>query len=140
MARAAVTEARIAHIAGMMRRLAWRTGESAPELAADWKLSRSAVEKLSAEASRRVRAELADPGEVTTIVTSALARVLHDALAAGDRRNAIRAAETWARIAGAVAPPRRDPLPTADVRGVTLYQPATSPAAPTVWLPEEVPE
>jgi hypothetical protein len=133
MARAAITEARIARIAGMMRRLDWRTGESAPELAAEWKLSRSAVEKLSAEASRRVRAELADRREVTTVVTAALARVLHDAVAAGDRRNAIRAAETWARIAGAIAPPQRDPLPCADASGVTEYEPAT----PTVFLPKE---
>lgn len=96
--RTAITEQRIEHIAAMMRRLEWRTGDSGPALAREWRLSRSSLEKLAAEASRRVRAEVTDPGAVTLTVCAALEKTLRDALADGDRKSVIRAAATWSRI------------------------------------------
>lgn len=108
MKRRTNTEARIEHVCGMMRRLEWRTGESGPELAQAWGLSRSSVEKYAAEASRRVRAELSDPAEVQRLTGAALAKVLHEASQDGDRRNVIRAAAELARIFGAVAPARHE--------------------------------
>ncbi len=106
MAHRTTTEKRIEHIAEMMRRLEWRTGRTGREMARKWGLSLSRVEHLSAEASRRVRAEIADPAAVHQTVCTALDRVLRDALADGDRRNVIRAGMTLARVAGAMVPER----------------------------------
>lgn len=132
MRRRAVTESRIAHIAQMMRRLEWRTGESGPALATQWGLSTSSLEKLAAEASKQVRAELGDPDEVRRLTTAALTKVLHDAIASGDPRTVIRAAETLARIVGAVAPARHD------IRGGVGGQIRIIPAS--VQIPEEIPD
>lgn len=103
MSHTGATEARIAYIADQMRRLEWRTGETGTELANAWGLSKSSLEKLSAAASKRVRAEVCDPEAVSISVGAALDRVMRDALADGDRRSVIAAAATWARITGVAA-------------------------------------
>lgn len=96
----ALVEARLAHIVKMMRQLEWRTGESGPKLAKKWRLSMSAVEKLSAEASHRVRAELSDPAALAFTVRMSLDTTLRAAMQDGDRRSVIRAAGVLARIVG----------------------------------------
>lgn len=74
------TEARIEHIAGLMRTLEFRTGETVRELAAKWRLGAQRVRELSAVASKRVRAELTDPDRVVVKVTASLEKVIDDAL------------------------------------------------------------
>jgi hypothetical protein len=103
MARTGAREARIRHIESMMHSLEWRRGKTGLELAKKWDVSRSTVEKLASEASRRVRLTLTDPFEVSLTVAAALDRVLRDALRDGDRRSVIEASKTWAQIVGATA-------------------------------------
>lgn len=100
----AITEARIAKIAAMMRNLEWRRGETGRTLEVEWNLSTSRIEHLAAEASRRVRAEVLDPDQVSETVACALDRIMRDAIKDDDRKNAIAAGKVWAVIAGAVAP------------------------------------
>ena len=122
MARTAVTEGRIEHIANLMRRLEWHTGKSGRALAKKWDLSLSSLEKLSAVASKQVRAEIVDPEEVTITVAAALDRVMREALDDGDRRSVIQAAATWARIVGADAPSRHE-VKSVEPVGLRLFLP-----------------
>jgi len=124
MARTAVTERRIAHIADKMRRLEWQRGKSGPIVAKRWRLSRSTVEKLAAEAGRRVRAEIVDPEAVTLTITAALDRTLRDALADGDRRTVVRVADVWARIAGATASNSRPAVEASAQPSLMIFYPA----------------
>lgn len=117
--------ARVAHIAGMMRRLEWVRGSSGEALAAEWGLSLSAVKLAAAEAHRIVCAEVLDPAGVKVDVAIALRTVLNDALkeSAGaqiqgqdrdgevvflaydpnkSRKTVIDASKTWAMIAGSM--------------------------------------
>lgn len=132
MKRRATTETRIEHIARMMRRNQWRRGESGPELAAEWGVSKSSVEKYAAAASKRVLAEVSDPDAVRLLSLSTLTEIARDALAAGDRRNAIRAVESLARLGGVVPPTRHDIR--AGVTGEVRIVPFV------VELPEEIPD
>jgi hypothetical protein len=102
----AVTEGRIEHICKMMRTLRWRRGETVTVLAVEWDLSEKRIRELSAEASKRVRAEIMDPDEVSATVGAAVAEVLQRSLADDDRKSAIDAAKAWADISGAKAPQR----------------------------------
>lgn len=77
----AATEARVEHIAGLMRRLEFRTGETIKGLALEWGLSEQRMRELSAIASKRVRAELTDPDRVTVKVSTVLERVIDEAMA-----------------------------------------------------------
>ena len=98
------TEARIEHIAGLMRALTYRTGVTSRELALEWDLGLARVEELTAAASKRVRAEITDPDRTVAKVCTAFDRVLDDALADGDRRSVIAAGKVWAEVSGARAP------------------------------------
>jgi hypothetical protein len=102
----AITEARIEHIAGLMRALTYRTGVTSRELASEWDLGLSRVEELTAAASKRVRAEITDPDRTVAKVCTAFDRVLDDALADGDRKSVISAGKVWAEVSGASAPAR----------------------------------
>ena len=99
-------EARIAHIADLMRGLKYRKGVTCKALAQEWDLSEQRIWELSAEASKRVRAEVTDPDRVGAKVCTVLERVLDDAVDDGDRKSAIDAAKQWAIISGAAAPQR----------------------------------
>jgi hypothetical protein len=103
-----LTEQRIAHIMGMMRRWEWKRGVSGPILAKEWGLSIEWLKDLSAEASKRVRAEVTDPERVSGTVGSALSKVLHDSMDDGDRKSVIDASKAWAQIVGAMAPTKVD--------------------------------
>src|SRR4051812_27882805 len=72
-AREAEVDERVTTIAGMMRELCWLRGESNRVLAEEWGVSVAAVNDYAAEAGRRVRAEVTDPGEVTGTVAVVLA-------------------------------------------------------------------
>ena len=99
-------EARIDHIADLMRTLRWRTGETGRDLARDWCLSEQRVRELAAEASRRVRAEVTDPERVAITVSIALERALAGALEAKDWRAVATVAKTWGEIVGAIKTPK----------------------------------
>jgi hypothetical protein len=100
----AITEARIEHVAGLMRALTYRTGVTSRELAKEWDLGLDRVEELTAAASKRVRAEITDPDRTVAKVCTAFDRVLDDALADGDRRSVLAAGKVWAEVSGASAP------------------------------------
>lgn len=90
----------------MMRTLTFVRGKSGKELAKAWALSEQRVAELCAIASKRVRAEIADPERVTVDVCHALEKVLREALDMGDWKSVVAAGKTWATIVGAVAPAR----------------------------------
>lgn len=92
--RLASTEARIAHIAGMMRTLRWRRGVSGPKLAVEWGLTEQRVRALAGEASRMVRAELEDPDYVAATLEVTLERIVLE----GTDKDRIAAAKVWASI------------------------------------------
>jgi predicted transcriptional regulator len=95
-------------IADMMRSLAWKRGESNRELAKEWGVSVAAVNDYAAEASRRVRAEVTDVGEVTGTVATVLAGNLERASEAREYGDVAKLADVWTRITGARAPERHE--------------------------------
>lgn len=126
-AHTAATEARIEHIAELMRTLEFRTGETTRGLAAKWRIGVQRVWELSSIASKRVRAELTDPDRVIVKVATSLEKVMDDALRETDepahiekqggdgpmiyqespngaRRVLIEAAKTLCVLTGASAP------------------------------------
>lgn len=109
----AVTEVRIERIAQMMRTLRFRRGLTAKRLAKEWGLGLDRVHELTAEASRRVCAEVKDPTATGAKVGSTLDRLLDRAnaqLAAGGDVSpqlvvaVTNAAKAWAHLSGANAP------------------------------------
>jgi nucleoid DNA-binding protein len=86
----------------LMRGLAFVKGRTVKRLAAEWGLSEQRVRELSAEASKRVRAELTDPDRVTVTVCGYLERTLRDARKDRDHRAVVAAAKAWAELAGLV--------------------------------------
>lgn len=126
--RPATVAERVAYIADMMRDLRWKRGKTAYELAKVWGVSPSTIENYSAEANRKVCAEVTDPEYVSRTVCSALEEVIESAREemvhgaviekVGDngepikytldpniaRRSITQAAKTWAEISGAMAP------------------------------------
>lgn len=104
--KSAPVEARIAHIAQMMRALRWKRGESVKRLAKAWGVAEQRVRELSADASKQVRGELADPAAVTTTVTAALEWALHEAKRQRKPQAIARVAKVWSDIIGASAPRR----------------------------------
>jgi hypothetical protein len=100
----AAVEVRIEHIADMMRSLEWRTGISGPILAKEWGLCEQRVKELSAEASKRVRAELMSPDNVKTDVGAALAIALRGAVNDKKWQAVGQIAKVYADASGASAP------------------------------------
>jgi len=97
-------EDKVLYCMDIMRELQWKRGKTAPILAKKWDMTINAVESISSEAWRRVKAEITDHDSTSATVCVALERVMTESLEDGDRRNAIDAAKTWATIAGATAP------------------------------------
>jgi hypothetical protein len=91
------------HIAKMMRGLTWKRGESVRALSAAWGLCEKRIRELSAEASKVVRAEIADPDTVQTTVCAALDWAIHDAKKRGKHMAVARAGKVWSDITGATA-------------------------------------
>lgn len=107
-ARSDEVDARVERVAELMRSLDWRRGESNRELAKEWGVSVAAVNDYAAEASRRVRAEVTDVGEVTGTVATVLAGNLERASAAREFGDVAKLADVWTRITGARAPERHE--------------------------------
>jgi hypothetical protein len=106
----AAVEARIEHIADLMRSLTFVTGKTVRELAQAWGLCEQRVRELSAEASKRVRAEVCAPRAGKRDVMVALDMVIRDGLTPmGDRKSAVQALKLKADLLG-LTPPKRTEL------------------------------
>ncbi len=118
----ATVECRIQRIMKMMRSLKFVTGKTVPRLAAEWGITASRVAHLSAEASKRVRAEVMNPEHVGATVGTALEDAIKSARSAKDWKTVGQLAHTWATISGAIAPKRSEhtgrnggPIPFVDL-------------------------
>lgn len=99
---------RVERIAGLMRRLEWQRGETAPVLAKEWGLAVNTVEQLASEASRMVAREVTDPDGLKVEVASVLRANLHRASQAGEFKAVASLGDVVTRIVGARAPERHE--------------------------------
>jgi hypothetical protein len=93
-------EARIEHIADLMRQLSYKYGSTVPRLAKRWGYTDQYVRLLAVEAGKRVRAELTDPDRVTTTVCAYVEWALETAKENGEVRAIAPLAKAWAELAG----------------------------------------
>ncbi len=105
-ARTSLTVAeRVAHSVGMMERLEWERGRSAPRLAEQWGLAKDTVEGHAAEAHRLVTA---DKDEAVRDITAGARRLFREAVQMGDAKAAKAIGDLWADVAGAKAPTKQE--------------------------------
>jgi hypothetical protein len=97
------TLAYLAELMAEMRELRWVRGHSHVAFARRHGMSEDNARRLSAEAWRRVAAEVNNASLVAGTVGTALARVIQDALADGDRKSIVDASKVWASVAGLAA-------------------------------------
>jgi hypothetical protein len=88
-----------------MRNLQYRSGVTAKKLEQAWDMPRVAIAMITAEASKRVRAEYHDD-RIMSKVSVALDRVIDTAISSGDRHAVIKACAIWAQVTGAGAAQR----------------------------------
>lgn len=69
-------EERIRHCMALMREGEWRKGETGLELAAEWGMSRFTLDKLAAEAWRRVQAEVLDAPAIQVFAVEKLKEIV----------------------------------------------------------------
>lgn len=96
----AVSEARVAYIADMMRKCEYHRGKSPAALSEAWDITPTDVRRLAAEASRIVMAELNDPDRVVVDINTTLDNAMKGALEAKDWKGAVAACELAAKLAG----------------------------------------
>lgn len=101
-------EGRVQHCMALMREIRWKRGVTDKELARGWGVDVMAVRQYSAEAWRRIKAEVTDPDSTASTVCMALEKVVEEASTKGlaGHRSVIEAGKAWAAIAGAGAPTR----------------------------------
>lgn len=105
-ARAILTvKERVAHIVGMMERLEWQRGKSAPELAEQWDLAQSTVEGHAAEAHRLVSC---DKDELTRDITVTAREMLKRARLEGNYSGASKMMTALMDVSGARAPSKQE--------------------------------
>ena len=96
-------ENRIHAIMDLMRALQWRRGTTGQQLAAQWGLHEQRVKELSAEASKRLRAEYEDPDRAVVSVYTTLETVMQDGATSGipgEKAAAVAAARLMAELSG----------------------------------------
>ncbi len=106
----AEVEGRIQVIMQAMRDLQWRRGKSQTEYAERWGISEQRVREMSAEASKRVRAEYEDPDRAVVSVYTTLEAVMADGASSsvpGEKAAAVQAARLMAELAGMGAEKKR---------------------------------
>lgn len=111
----AEVEGRIQVIMQAMRDLQWRRGKSQTEYAERWNISEQRVRELSAEASKRVRAEYEDPDRAVVSVYTTLEAVMADGASSqvpGEKAAAVAAARLMAELAGMGAEKKQPTAPT----------------------------
>lgn len=113
--RSGITEARIAHIADLMRNCQWVTGRSGKELAKEWGITYDYLRHLSAEASRRVKKECLDPEAVGAQVGAALSAAVREAMQDRDWKALAQLSRVWIDASGAGAPQKIEATVTAGV-------------------------
>ena len=96
-----------------MRSLAYRRGVTDRELAARWHISVHETQRLTAEASRRVAAEVTDRDATTADVGLVVRDIVGDR--AKEPKDRLKAAEIWSRLAGTFAADRVEVSQTAPV-------------------------
>lgn len=99
-------EGRITYICALMRNLRFTRGKTYKLLAKKWDLHPDVVKKMTAEASKRVAAEVRDPDHVTATVGSALELSIKGAVTAKDFKSVAGLAKTWADVMGVSAAAR----------------------------------
>ena len=73
------TDQKVDYICGLMYSGVWRRGRTGTLLSKEWGIGFSAVRKLAAEASRRVRKDISNPDDAAVDVMLALTEALEDA-------------------------------------------------------------
>lgn len=113
MVKRSVTRARVEQAAAMMRALTYVRGVTDKVLAAEWGIGIDAAQRYTAEASRRVAAELSDAdGHMTALIGTRMRQEIQS----GESRDAIAAAALMAKLLGLGAP---------EATGGTPHQPVT---------------
>lgn len=104
----ATREERVVFCMEMMRAMRWTRGKTDKLLARRWDVDVDTIWLYSAEAWRRIRAEVTDPDATAGTICIALERVIDEAARRGlaGHRSIIEAGKAWASIAGAGAPTR----------------------------------
>lgn len=108
---------RIEHIAGMMQRFEWVTGDSHAELAKQWKVSAAAVEKYASAASRLAIRAIGDVEQIRAWGLSAMQRLTHAAASNGEIKTAMHGVSETMRLSGADQP-QKIAITTVDGRDV----------------------
>lgn len=108
----------------LMRNMKWRRGVTDKVVARAWGLELMAVRQYSAEAWRRLKAEMVDTDQTAATVAIALERVIFEAAEKGlsGHRSIIEAGKTWASLAGAGAPTRIEVGALANLSDAELAQ------------------
>lgn len=88
----------------MMRRCEFRRGRTEHDLVKRWHASLDYVRRVTAEASRLVAREVTDREAVSADVGTVIRSIVQDD--AQETRERVRAADVWARLAGAYAAER----------------------------------
>lgn len=91
---------RVAHIVGLMARFEFRRGTTAQQLADEWGLSLGYVHNLTAEASRKVRAQFTDPDALAADVVPGMLRSFRGAVEEGDARGVAALAAQLLEVGG----------------------------------------
>lgn len=92
----------------LMRELRWRRGITDKDLARHWGLTVDSIRQYSADAWRRLKAEVTDPDSTAATICTALEKVVQESQDKGlhGHRSVIEASKAWAAISGAGAPTR----------------------------------
>lgn len=98
-AEVSLKDKRVAHIRSLRLEGGW-SRKVQRELCDEWDMSFAMVGQYAAEAGRQIRLQLGPSDEVKAVI---LAR-LHSIVECGDNRDAIKAADTLAKLVGANAP------------------------------------
>lgn len=102
----ATSTERVDYVFGLMLDMKWERGRTAGELAKAWGLTQSTIENYSCEATRRVKAQLADPDATAADAGIILRRAIQGAYDEKKWRDVIKGVEVISNLTGAVAPTR----------------------------------
>lgn len=128
--RQAKTEIRIEEIAATLRDGSYRNGSTLRDFAAKWGLTLDVVHTLSAQASKRVRAEVTDPDRVAAKGFAMLESIADEARhGADDKGNnaghlaiAVKATAEWMKLSGVAAPTMSKVSVSGDLSALTDEQ------------------
>ena len=94
------SEIRIAQVMQMMRELTFKRGETYKALAIEWNVGPDRARKITAEASKRVLAEVTDPEKVKPLLAETLAEAIRKAMVANEFNSVAQLARVYAEIMG----------------------------------------